>query len=156
MISQSSKRRNQDMHWIWIRKGIAITALIAPLTFALPATASNSQAQARTLGGTGCTMSGLGYLCNHTHGKKTYVEWVVASLNVKSWTCNRQFLVWGTLSNGKAWSARGMSKCGALEVRKQFWIKKHFKKNTKLCVSARDSSVPKSHFEPYHACMKIK
>lgn len=105
----------------------------------------------------GCTGSNLRtaavLLCVTVDGESTKVNNIQASIDIKAYTCNADFKVWGTLEDGKSYSDTGHAKCGLGRV----WVNfkpspKEFKSGTKVCSALVENGKVRNE----HACIEIK
>lgn len=127
---------------------LTTTALCATALLTGPSAAASAQ---------GCTQSELdgkpALLCHAVWGKGAYVSDMEASADFTGHTCDGRFKLWGTLSNGKAWSYSGWAKCATGRSWIKIKVKKNFKKGTKTCGAIVR---PTGAVRKEHACVKIK
>lgn len=105
----------------------------------------------------GCTGTNLrtepAMICTFVDGESTTVKSIEAALDIKTYTCNADFKVWGTYANGKPYSDTGHAKCGIGRV----WVNfnppgEKFKSGTKVC----GALVENGKVRREHACIKIE
>src|SRR4051794_27072521 len=94
---------------------LAVGASTAALLWGMLLTAPVAFASAQ-----GCTGTNLrtepAMLCTSVEGESTKVDSIQASIDIKTYTWNADFKVWGTYANGKPYSDTGHAKCGVGRV----------------------------------------
>ncbi|MEV6228291.1 hypothetical protein AB0L88_10535 [Saccharopolyspora shandongensis] len=105
----------------------------------------------------GCTGTNLrtdpALLCTTVDGESTTVKNIQASIDIKNYTCNADFKVWGTYADGRKYSDTGHAKCGLGRV----WVDfkpsgGKFKNGTKVCSALVENGKVRAE----HACIEIK
>ena len=106
-------------------------------------------------GGTACVRTGLGTLCNRTDGTGLHVGDVRAWLDTRSWTCNKEFRVQGTLVGGRGYQRSGVSQCDWTRVSLQFGVGQDFENGSYVCVGVREYGQG-NPWELSEACSRIR
>jgi hypothetical protein len=128
--------------------GASTAVLLGGLLMTAPVAFASSQ---------GCTGTNLrtdpAMLCTSVEGESTSVKSIQASIDIKNYTCNADFKVWGTYASGKKYSDTGHAKCGVGRV----WVDfnppgEKFKDGTKVC----GALVENGKVRPEHACIEIE
>jgi hypothetical protein len=137
------------------RAVLAVTALgliLAPLT---PLARTLAWPVVAAAGGTACTTTGLGPLCNRIDGRGLHVGVVRVWLSTNTWTCNKEFRVRGTLSSGWAYERSAVSQCAWSRAFMQFGVGEDFANGSYVCVAVREYGRG-DPWEPYEACSRIR
>jgi hypothetical protein len=106
-------------------------------------------------GGTACATTRLGTVCNRTDGTGLHVAGVRAWLDTRTWTCNKEFRVRGTLLGGRGYERSGVSQCGWTQVSLQFGVGQDFENGSYVCVGVREHGQG-NPWEPSEACSRIR